>query len=141
MPTWVLLVALLLLPPIVLVVCEYAGVDPSGAAAFAVSLTVGPGTVLACRALDEWTAVPAVHLAAWAEWALLVAAPIAATAMLIWALRRSVREDGAGSPPDSWCALRYGVVRRPRRPLPLDTGRLPVPTATTADRWTPTPAR
>jgi hypothetical protein len=104
MPTWFLLIALLLLPPVVMLVCEYVGVDQYGAAAFAVFVNLGPVTVLIYRVFADWTTLPTAHLATWAEWTIITAPPTVAATMLVWASYRSSREDRAGWTPDSWCA-------------------------------------
>jgi hypothetical protein len=104
MPTWFLLLALLLLPPIFLLVGEYIRADQYSSTAFAVFVSLGPVTVLMYRVLAEWTALPAAHLDTRTEWGIIAGPPAVVVTMVVWALYRSTREDHADWTPDSWCA-------------------------------------
>jgi len=108
MPTWVLLVAVCLLPVFVCLIGGYLGWDPHAMLAVVWVADVGPVTVLASRVVITWGGdrglVAQPNLPAWAEWTTLVL-PIAAAAVVVLSADiRAARRDRVHSTPAAWCA-------------------------------------
>lgn len=104
MPTWFLLVALVLFPVVVSLVCWWVGVDPFGTAGLAAVVSIGPFTVAIARAVAAAAPTPlSLPLAARVEWTVTMGPVLLAAATLAWGLHRG-RHEAAEPLPSAWCA-------------------------------------